>query len=550
MGSFQEDKTFHCDVIIVGAGFSGVYGLHKFRRLGLDVKVFEAGADLGGVWYWNRYPGLRVDSEWPYYQLGIPEVWKDFYFTERFPKGEEIRSYFAHADKVLDLKKDIQFNARVNSATWDETRLQWTVTTEAGHTATAQYLCLFTGVLHRQYIPGFPDLGEYKGQVFHSAAWPEGVDVAGKRVAVIGAGATGVQLVQELSKRASHLTLFLRRPPICFPMRNRPIMPAEEECWKPYYELLFDASRKSPIGFPVSRPTKGIYDVSESERNEYYEKLWRTGGFHFGAGNYPQIRVDKNASRMAYDFWAKKTRVRIKDQVKRNLMVPHDPPFWILTRRSPLEIDYYESLDQDHVEIVSLAQTPIQKFTERGIQTADGKHREFDNIVCATGFESFTGSVATMNIQSKDGVYIKDIWAKGIRTYLGILVHGFPNCFLSYSPQAPTVIANGPTVLQCQIDFIVDAIAKMRTENLERIEATAEAEEGWRQMILEVGSKTLAAETDSWWTAANVPGQPRQFLTYVKGIGNYETECRATLDGWKGFDVRKRPDCGNDGVDS
>lgn len=392
MGSFQEDKTFHCDVIIVGAGFSGVYGLHRFRQLGLNVKIFEAGADLGGVWYWNRYPGLRVDSEWPYYQLGIPEVWKDFYFTERFPKGEEIRSYFAHADKVLDLKKDIQFNARVNSATWDETGLQWTVTTEAGHTATAQYLCLFTGVLHRQYIPGFPDLGEYKGQVFHSAAWPEGVDVTGKRVAVIGAGATGVQLVQELSKRASHLTLFLRRPPICFPMRNRPIMPAEEECWKPYYELLFDASRKSPIGFPVSRPTKGIYDVSESERNEYYEKLWRTGGFHFGAGNYPQIRVDKRASRMAYDFWAKKTRARIKDPVKRNLLVPLDPPFWILTRRSPLEIDYYESLDQDHVEIVSLAQTPIEKFTERGIQTAGGKHREFDNIVCATGFESFTGS--------------------------------------------------------------------------------------------------------------------------------------------------------------
>ncbi|KAL4861008.1 hypothetical protein BDV12DRAFT_208596 [Aspergillus spectabilis] len=540
MGSIGAEKTFHCDVLIVGGGFSGMYGLYKLRKLGLKVKVFEAGGDLGGVWYWNRYPGARVDSEWPHYQLSIPEVWKDFYFTERFPSHDEIRLYFHHVDKVLDLKKDMQFNARVNSATWDASKRLWTVTTEAGHVGVAKYLCLFTGLLHRQYLPDFPGFDKFKGQVYHSAAWPGDVDVTGKKVAVIGAGATGIQLVQELSKKASHLAMFMRRPSICMPLGNRGVTRAEQDSWKPYFKHLFDAGRKSSAGgIPIIPPTKGIFELSDAEREEYYEALWKSGSFHFGGGNFPEIFTDRRANRIAYDFWAKKTRARFTNPVKRDLMAPLEPPFPILTRRSPLEHDFYDCLDRDNVEIVPLLQTPFESFTETGITTADGKHRDFDIIVCATGFESFTGSVATMNVKSKDGVDMKDIWAQRIRTYLGMLVNGFPNCFLSYSPHAPTAFSNGPTILECQVDFIVDVISKMEQEKIDTIEPTAEAEEDWRQRIVESGINTLFTETDSWWTKSNIPGRKKELLTYIGGIPQYEAECRATLEGWKGFEVTK-----------
>ncbi|KAL4861925.1 hypothetical protein BDV12DRAFT_207663 [Aspergillus spectabilis] len=539
MGSF-EPKTFQCDALIVGAGFSGLYGLHQLRKLGLKVKVFEAGSDLGGVWHWNRYPGARVDSEWPHYQLSLPEVWKDFYFTERFPTRDEIKGYFDHVAKVLDLRKDIEFNARVKSASWDGASSQWTVTTETGHVGVARYLLLFTGLLHREYTPDVAGLETYKGQVHHSAAWPESVDVTGKRVAVIGAGASGIQLVQALSKSASELAMFMRRPSICMPLGNRPVSRAEQDSWKPYFKVIFDAGRKSAGGLPLSTPSRGIFELTDIEREEYYETLWRSGSFHFGGSNFPEIFVDPRASRLAYNFWAKKTRARFTNPVKRDLMAPVEPPFHILTRRSPLEHDYYDCLDRDNVEIVPLLQTPLERFTESGILTADGRHREFDYIIFATGFESFTGSVATMNVRSKDGVDIKDLWAGGIRTYLGMLVHGFPNCFLSYSPQAPTAFSNGPTILECQVDWIVDAIGKMEKEGLASIEPTEEAEQQWRDRIVDAGAKTLFAETDSWWTGANVPGKKKEFLTYIGGIGQYELEVRATLEGWKGFEVKKR----------
>lgn len=382
----------HCDAIIVGAGFSGLYGLHKLRNLGLKVQVFEAGSDIGGVWHWNRYPGARVDSEWPHYQLSLPEVWRDFYFSERFPAGPEIRKYFDHVDRVLKLRKDIQFNARVNSATWDESRSRWTVTTEAGHTGTCKYLCLFSGLLHRQYLPEFPSFENYKGTVYHSSAWPEDADVSGKKVAVIGAGATAVQIIQELSKKASQLAVFMRRPSICYPTGNRPVTQQEQDSWRPYFGTLFDAARKSGAGFPVPRPQIGMFDISDEQREEHFETLWRSGSFHFGLGNFADVALDHRASRVAYDFWARKIRARMSDPVKRDLMAPIEPPYPIMTKRSPLETDFYESVDRDNVEVVPLLQTPFDTFTETGIRTSDGKHREFDYIVLATGFESFTGS--------------------------------------------------------------------------------------------------------------------------------------------------------------
>ncbi|KAL3474784.1 hypothetical protein BJX99DRAFT_247982 [Aspergillus californicus] len=497
-----------CDVLVVGAGFSGVYAIHKFRQLGLTVKAFEAGGDLGGVWHWNRYPGARVDSEWPYYQLRIPEVWKDFDFSERFPTHDEVRRYFAHADTILDLKKDIWFHTRVSSATWDDADSRWTVRTEGGHVAVCKYLCLCTGVLHRQHLPGFPGIEDFKGQIYHSAAWPDDVDVSGKRVGLVGAGATAVQIVQELSKQASHFTMFMRQPNICLPMNNRPINEKEHASWRTFFPLLFDAGRKSNSGFPVPPPTCGMFDLTDEARDEWYEQMWNAGAFHFVGGNFRDVSDG-----------------------------PIEPPYPIFTRRYPLEHDYYESLDRDNVDIVNLRQSPIKTFTETGVLTEDGAH-ELDYLILATGFDAFTGSVATMNAISKDGVSMKDVWKSGIRTYLGILVHGFPNCFLSYGPQSPTILSNGPTILECQIDFIADTIAKMEKEGLCSVEPTEQAEDQWKERISSISRWTLFVENDSWWTGASISRKKKELLVYIGGIPSYEKECQETLDGWKGFEIK------------
>ncbi|OAL39669.1 hypothetical protein AYO20_01066 [Fonsecaea nubica] len=530
----------HCDVVIVGAGFSGMYGLHRLRKLGYKVKAFEMGGDFGGVWYWNRYPGARVDSEWPYYQLSLPEVWKDWNFTERFPSHTEIRNYFAHVDKVLDIRKDVVFNARVNSCTWDDKEHRWTVKTEAGHTTVCKYLFLCTGLLQRRHYPEFPGFDQYKGEVHHSGFWPEDLDVTGKRVVVVGAGATSIQIVQELTKKASHLSMLMRRPSLCLPIRNRPISEAEQDGMKPYYDVLFKAGRKSAGGLPRGPPDASIFDVSDAEREQYYEELWKCGSFSFGASNYKEIYFDQKANRIAYDFWAKKTRARMSNPVKRDLMAPLEPPYPILTKRCPLEIDYYEMLDQDHVDIVDLNTNPIKTFTPTGIAFADGTEKDFDIVILATGFESFTGSVSNMGLCDKHGVDIKNIWSKdGINTYLGMMVRGFPNCFMVYSPQAPTALSNGPTILECQVDWVVDAIDKLEKEGIETIEPTQEAQDAWGQMIHDMSMKTLFPLTNSWWTGGNIPGKKIQMLTYTNGIAQYEPQCRETLDGWKGFEIVK-----------
>lgn len=339
-----------------------------------------------------RYPGARVDSEWPFYQLSIPEVYRDWNFAQRFPGHQEIREYFAHIVKVLDLRKDIHFNAHVNSAEWSETTGRWTVKTASGEVASSKYLFLCSGLLQRRHYPDFPGFSQYKGETHHSAFWPEDLNLEGKRVCVVGCGATAVQIVQELTKKASHLSMLMRRPSLCLPIGNRPITVEEQDNWKLFFPTLFRESRLSTGGFPYKPPAKSVFDASEEEREAHYEQLWRAGSFGFAGGNYPDMLTDLRANRIAYDFWAKKTRARMSDPRKRDLMAPLEPPYPFMTRRCPLELDFYEMLDQPHVDIVDLNATPIQTFTETGIQFADGSHQEFDCVILATGFESYSGS--------------------------------------------------------------------------------------------------------------------------------------------------------------
>lgn len=380
----------HCDVLIIGAGFSGVSMLYRLRKLGLNTKIFESGSGFGGVWYWNRYPGARVDSEWPYYQLNIPEVYRDWKFSERFPGHEEIRAYFEHVDKVLNLRKDVEFNAHVVDTQWKDGK--WTVKTDQGQIAQSKYLILCSGLLHRRHVPDFPGLDTFQGVIHHTGFYPDKLSVKGKKVALIGAGATAVQVTQELSKEADQLTIFMRRPSLCLPMGQRRIDDLEQRGWKPYYAALFREGRKSAAGFPGDKGTCRVKDVSEEESERYWEDLWGMGGFNFITSNYLDLFVDKESNQKAYDFWAKKTRQRIKDPKKRELMAPKEAPYYIGTKRAPLEQDYYECIDRDNVDVVNMNDEPLETFNEKGMLLKNGKQLDFDMVILATGFDSFSGS--------------------------------------------------------------------------------------------------------------------------------------------------------------
>ncbi|KAJ9494848.1 hypothetical protein H2202_009750 [Exophiala xenobiotica] len=539
-----------CDVLIVGAGFSGVSMLYRLRKLGLNTKIFESGDDFGGVWYWNRYPGARVDSEWPYYQLNIPEVYRGWEFAERFPGHEEIRSYFAHVDKVLGLRKDVQFNAHVIDAQWHDGT--WTVKTDQGHVAQAKYLILCSGLLHRRHVPDFPGLSSFRGKIHHTGFYPEDLSAKGKKVALIGAGATAVQVTQELAKEADQLTIFMRRPSLCLPMGQRPIGALEQKGWKTYFASLFNEGRRSRTGFPGGGQECGVFDVSDEERERVFEELWSRGGFNYMLANYNDLLLDKASNQKVYEFWARKIRQRMQDPRKRDLMAPIEAPYHIGTKRSPLEQDYYECIDRDNVDIINMNDEPLKTFNAQGMLLEGGKQLDFDMVVLATGFDSFSGSITQMGLKNKDGLDIKDVWKDGIRTYLGMTMNGFPNCFMVYTPHGkslsspniancvditPTALSNGPTIIEMQCDFVASAIEKLEKAGAKSVEPTREAEDGWDHMIDEMNKHTLFPLTNSWWTGANIPGKKVQIVSHIGGIEMYEGQCRETLQDWKGFNV-------------
>lgn len=324
--------------------------------------------------------------------LSQQQVHQTWSFSVRFPDHVELRRYIAHIDKTLNLRKDVEFNARVIDATYDSQQGRWTIKTDAGHTATCKYLIPATGLLHMKYTPDFPGLKDYKGEVHHSGFWPDGLDVIGKKVAIIGAGATAVQITQELGKRAEKLTVFLRRPSYCLPMRQRQWSEQESLGWKSFLDRILQQGRSSASGFPMSGPSCGIFDVSKEERERWFEELWARGAMNFLLSNYNDMLLNKEANREVYNFWAKKTRERLSDPVKRDIMAPVEPPYFFGTKRNPLENDYYEILDKPNVEIVDLSKTPLERFESTGMMTSDNKLRDFDMVVLATGFDSFTGS--------------------------------------------------------------------------------------------------------------------------------------------------------------
>jgi cation diffusion facilitator CzcD-associated flavoprotein CzcO len=528
-------NDFYTEVLVIGGGFGGTYALHSFRKAGISVKLVEAGSDFGGVWHWNRYPGARVDSELPFYQLSIPEVYKTFTFKERFPGDVELRQYFRHMDNVLDLKKDAIFHTVVEGVTWDG---NWTCKTTDNRIITSKYLVLCTGSSYKTNFPPFPDLDKFSGTLMHSAKFPEAdVDFSGKKVAVIGNGSTGLQIIQEVAMKDCELTAYIRTPIIALPMRQRSIDPLEQEGLKSFYDVLFKAGRLSKAGFPYNNPVKPFSETTAEEREALFEDLWARGGFSFFLSNYMEFIVDKKVNECIYNFWAKKTRARVHDPVKRDIVAPNKQEHLFGVKRPSLEQNYYEAIDRPNVEIVNLKKTPIRGFSTEGIVT--DTLRKFDIVILATGYDAMTGSLLDLQIKDKEGRSLQEKWKNGVETYLGLMIEGMPNMFMVYSPQAPTALSNGPSIIETQVNWITEAIQKMKLENITRLEPQRDFALKWAKDIQDMNAKTLYPLENSWYMGANIPGKVREQLMYIGGADAYSAAIQNALGSWEGFDVKK-----------
>jgi cation diffusion facilitator CzcD-associated flavoprotein CzcO len=529
------------DALIVGAGFSGCYLLKKLRdELNLNVKIFEAGSSLGGTWYWNRYPGARVDCPVPGYELSAEGAWKNWTWKEKYPSWEELREYFAHIDHEFSISKDCFFHHEVVSAQFLSKDRKWAVTTQNGRMIFAQYLIPAIGFAAKQYVPDWKGLNTFRGKIYHSSAWPEGgVNVECKKVAVIGTGSTGVQIGQQWAKQAAETFIFQRTPNTCLPMRQEKLDPAEQRKVEDRLAL-FTTSRTTFGGLPYNNLPRNTSEDTPEQRQATYERLYEEGGLKLWNGSYKDLMIDHAANREVYDFWAKKTRARINEPELKDLLAPLEPLHAFGAKRPSLEQDFYEQFNKPNVHLVNIKNNPISELRPDGIITADGKLHAVDIIAIATGFDSVTGGIKRMGIKDADGVELSKRWDEGIYTYLGLMVSRCPNMFLPYSAHSPSVFSNGPTSIEIQGSWIVEVIKRMESEGIQEIDVKKQAEQVWRDEILKVANMTLLPTTKSWYMGSNIPGKPIEPLFYVGGLPRYLDKCAEALDNnWEHFSTYK-----------
>jgi len=526
------------DALIIGAGFHGLYQLYRLRQLGFSVRVFEAGAELGGIWYWNCYPGARVDSHVPNYEYSMETLWRDWSWSERFPSWEELRAYFRHVDAKLDLRRDVALNTRVSAASFDPASDRWRIETTDGRRVRARFLIACTGFASKAFVPDFPGLERFAGPCHHTAHWPqEGLDLTGQRVGVIGTGASGVQVVQEAGRVAAHTTVFQRTPMLALPMRQRRLDATTQARMKRDYPELFRRRAVTQSSFcDIVADRRSALEVPPAERQAVFEDAWRKGGFHFWAGTFSDILTNLESNRLAYDFWREKTRARIRDPATAERLAPMEPPHPYGTKRPSLEQGYYEVFNQRNVTLIDVRSHPIEAVTPTGVRTAAG-HHDLDILILATGFDASTGGLTQIDLRSTTGRPLADIWARRVQTHLGLAVPGFPNMFILYGPQSPTAFCNGPTCAELQGDWVVDCLAHLRATGHSRIEATPAAAEAWDRHMEDVAARSLLPLADSWYMGANVPGKPRQLLHHP-GVQDYLAYCReSAANGYAGFEI-------------
>ena len=530
--------TQHYDVIIIGAGMSGMYQLHSLRKLGYSVHVFEAGTGVGGTWYWNRYPGARFDSEsYSYGYSFSEEVLQEWEWSEHFAAQPETLRYLNFVADKFDLRKDIQFSARVGAAVFDETDDHWDVTLEDGQKARARFLITAVGPLSTPCMPDIDGIDDFQGESFHTGQWPhDPVTFEGKRVAVIGTGATGVQTIQEVAKTAGHLTVFQRNPNYCAPLLNRPMTDEDQVRIKASYDEIFAQCNGTHGGFLHDADPRFAMQISDEEREAFYEQRYGEPGFGIWMGNFRDIFVDQDANDTISEFVRKKIRQRVKDPATAEKLIPRNHGFG--TRRVPLETGYYEAYNQDNVALIDIKDMPIDWIMANGLECGGDLH-EFDMIIYATGFDAVTGGFDKIDIRGVGGLRLKDKWGQGPKTYLGLQVEGFPNMLTLVGPHNAATFCNIPRCIEQNVEWVTDLFAHMKEHGIKRIVPTLEAEDAWTEHVYDVGSKLLFTKVDSWFTGINrnIAGKDRRtFLLYAGGAPVYREKCNeVAANGYEGF---------------
>lgn len=531
------DAARDFDVLIIGAGIGGLGMLYQALDTGLSAHAFEAGGDVGGTWYWNRYPGARCDSPSDVYQYFFsPELLSSWKWSKKYADQSEILRYVQHVADRFELRRHITFETRVKSATFDEATDLWRVRVDDGREVTCKYLVSAVGCLSSYQVPSFDGLTSFKGEWHHTARWPaEGVDFTGKRVAVIGTGSTGIQCIPIIATECEQLTVFQRTPNYSLPARDRVLSDDDRAETARTIDDIHKEIRHTYSGQRYDLMPGSALDVPADERERFYEEGWDRGGFALLFNGWEDLLTNAEANETAATFVRSKIAELIEDPTKRELLVPHDHP--IGTKRPALDTGYFETFNRANVELVDVRSAPIVEITPSGIRTADRSY-EFDAIIFATGFDAITGSLLAIDFRGRDGVSLRDKWRDGPTTYLGLATSGFPNMFMMTGPGSPNVLGNMTTGLEQHFEWIRDCLMHLEDSGSDRIEARLDAEIEWTEQVESIAAETLMVDVDSWYMGANIPGKPRRFLSYLGGIGAYGealvAECNA---GYPGFDI-------------
>jgi cyclohexanone monooxygenase len=532
----MSETSSAADVVIVGAGFAGLYMLYRIRELGFSVRVFEAGSGVGGTWYWNRYPGARCDVESLEYSYSFSEeLSREWRWTERYAAQPEILRYLNHVADRFGLRRDIRFDTKVVSATFDEGENRWTVETSHGERVSAKLCVMATGCLSAAKVPDYKGLDTFRGRWYHTGQWPhEGVDFTGHTVAVIGTGSSGIQSIPLIARQAAHLYVFQRTPNFSLPAHNGPLAPETIEDWIENGQKYRELAKTTPFAFldqaGGARPS--AREASPEVREQILENGWEKGGFA-GITGFSDILFNRESNDIAAEFVRGKIRGIVHDPAVAQKLLPRDHPLG--TKRPCIDTGYFDTYNRDNVTLIDARESPIEEITPEGPRTKDGQFT-VDSIVFATGFDAMTGALNNIAIRGRAGAYLKEKWTAGPRTYLGLMVAGFPNLFMITGPGSPSVLSNMAVSIEQHVDWIADCIAWLRDRGMATIEAAVEAENGWVNHVNQVADLTLYPLANSWYIGANIPGKARVFMPYIGGFPAYSKKCsEVAANGYEGF---------------
>ena len=538
MTRISPPETASTDVIVVGAGFAGLYMHHRLREMGLSAVGIEAADDVGGTWWWNRYPGARCDIRSLDYSYSFDaELEQEWEWSEKYATQPEILNYANHVADRFDLRQDIRFNTKMTTAHWDERSSRWTIETDQGDQWTSQFLVMAVGALSAAKQPEIDGIASFAGEIYHTAQWPHrGVDFTGKRVAVIGTGSSGIQCIPLLAQQAEHLTVFQRTPNFAVPAQNGPLDPDVVAALKRRYRDHRAEQRLSHGGVVGPAPEQSAHEVEPDERTRRFDAIWDEGMLFGFLGCFNDVMIDPSANAIVSDYLRDRIRSIVTDPVTAEMLCPKSYP--VGAKRLCLDTDYFATFNRPNVSLVDLHATPITRLVETGIETTAETH-DFDTIVFATGFDAMTGPLLGPEIIGREHQSLREAWNEGPRTYLGIMTHGFPNMFMITAPGSPSVMTNMLVSIEQHVEWSTDAIAWMNEHEVVEIDPDLDAQDSWVDHVNEIANFTLMPKGNSWYLGANVPGKPRVFMPYIGGVGPYRQICDGVAsDNYQGFTFR------------